>query len=42
MESNDKIRFFHEVDAFGPDGELQVDPAVSLNKVINTRILSDI
>ncbi|CAG9558026.1 unnamed protein product [Danaus chrysippus] len=33
MKSNDKISFFHEADAFGPDGELQVDPDVSLNKV---------
>ncbi|XP_072931277.1 phytanoyl-CoA dioxygenase domain-containing protein 1 [Epargyreus clarus] len=33
IESNDKISYFFEADAFGPDGALQVDPSVSLNKV---------
>ncbi|XP_041987309.1 phytanoyl-CoA dioxygenase domain-containing protein 1 [Aricia agestis] len=33
MESNDKIRFFFESDALTPDGKLQVDPSISLNKV---------
>jgi phytanoyl-CoA hydroxylase len=34
MKSNDKISYFYEVDALGPDGKLIVDPSVSLNKVI--------
>ncbi|CAH0746172.1 unnamed protein product [Diatraea saccharalis] len=33
LESNDKISYFYEVDAVGPDGKLTVDPTVSLNKV---------
>ncbi|XP_026500706.2 phytanoyl-CoA dioxygenase domain-containing protein 1 [Vanessa tameamea] len=33
LESNDKISFFFEAQAVGPDGKLQVDPSVSLNKV---------
>ncbi|CAG4962265.1 unnamed protein product [Parnassius apollo] len=33
MESNDKISYFFESDAVGPNGELKVDPSISLNKV---------
>lgn len=33
IESNDKIRFFYEAGAVGPDGKLQVEPSLSLNKV---------
>ncbi|XP_068632873.1 phytanoyl-CoA dioxygenase domain-containing protein 1 [Battus philenor] len=33
LESNDKIRYFFEADAVNPDGELKVDPSISLNKV---------
>ncbi|KAJ2954510.1 hypothetical protein O0L34_g2793 [Tuta absoluta] len=33
LESNDKIRYFFETDAVGEDGQLKVDPSVSLNKV---------
>ncbi|XP_049885363.1 phytanoyl-CoA dioxygenase domain-containing protein 1 isoform X2 [Pectinophora gossypiella] len=33
LESNDKISYFFEAEAVGDDGELKVDPSVSLNKV---------
>ncbi|CAG4942474.1 unnamed protein product [Colias eurytheme] len=33
LESNDKIRYFFESDALGENGELKVDPSISLNKV---------
>ncbi|KAI5636979.1 phytanoyl-CoA dioxygenase (PhyH) domain-containing protein [Phthorimaea operculella] len=33
LESNDKIRYFYETEAVGEDGQLKVDPSVSLNKV---------
>ncbi|XP_038216624.1 phytanoyl-CoA dioxygenase domain-containing protein 1 [Zerene cesonia] len=33
LESNDKIRYFFESDALGENGELKVDPSLSLNKV---------
>lgn len=33
IDSSDKISYFFEAEAVGPDGELKVDPGVSLNKV---------
>ncbi|XP_045458653.1 phytanoyl-CoA dioxygenase domain-containing protein 1 [Melitaea cinxia] len=33
LNSNDKISFFYEAEAVGPDGKLLVDPSISLNKV---------
>lgn len=36
MESADKIRYFFEKEAVGPDGKLKVDQSVSLNKVLQS------
>ncbi|XP_073950994.1 phytanoyl-CoA dioxygenase domain containing 1 [Choristoneura fumiferana] len=33
LNSNDKISYFYEKDAIGADGNLKVDPSISLNKV---------
>lgn len=33
LESGDKVRYFFEEGAIGPDGELLVDPDIALNKV---------
>ncbi|CAH1366790.1 hypothetical protein MTP99_008083 [Tenebrio molitor] len=33
LESADKISYFYEKDALGPNGELKVDPQLSLNKI---------
>ncbi|XP_035430850.1 phytanoyl-CoA dioxygenase domain-containing protein 1 homolog [Spodoptera frugiperda] len=33
LNSNDSISYFFEASAVGPDGELTVDPSISLNKV---------
>lgn len=33
MDSGDKISYFYEPGALGPNGELLVEPEVSLNKI---------
>lgn len=33
MDSGDKISYFYEADALDPEGNLLVDPNVSLNKI---------
>ncbi|RZB40092.1 phytanoyl-CoA dioxygenase domain-containing protein 1 -like, partial [Asbolus verrucosus] len=33
LDSSDKISYFYEADALGPNGELKVDPNLSLNKI---------
>ncbi|XP_063919973.1 phytanoyl-CoA dioxygenase domain-containing protein 1 isoform X2 [Zophobas morio] len=33
LDSADKISYFYEADALGPNGELKVDPSLSLNKI---------
>ncbi|CAH0547789.1 unnamed protein product [Brassicogethes aeneus] len=33
LDSSDKISYFYEAGALGPNGELLVDPSVSLNKI---------
>lgn len=33
LTSGDKIRFFFEEDAFGPDGELKYDKEKAINKI---------